>query len=67
MPTSEASVEVRRHDGVPVIDLAGDVNRARPEEYAAAAAGYFAYAGRWEVDGAAGTVTHEIELSLVPN
>jgi anti-anti-sigma factor len=27
MATSESPVEVRRRDGVPVIDLAGDVNR----------------------------------------
>jgi hypothetical protein len=34
---------------------------------AAAANGYIAYAGRFSVDEAAGTVTHHIELSLSPN
>ena len=45
----------------------GDINRATPEEYAAAAAGYFAYAGRWELDAEAEIVVHAIETSLVPN
>ncbi len=31
MATSEAPVEVRLRDGVPVIDLAGDVNRSAEE------------------------------------
>jgi hypothetical protein len=34
---------------------------------AEAAAGYLAYAGRYEVDEAAATVVHRVEISLVPN
>jgi hypothetical protein len=34
---------------------------------APSAEGYLAYAGRWEVDEAARTVTHHVELSLLPN
>lgn len=31
------------------------------------AEGYLAYAGRWEADESARTVTHHVELSLLPN
>jgi hypothetical protein len=37
-----------------------------PEEYAAEARTYFAYAGTFEVDEAAGTVRHHMALSLFP-
>ena len=37
-----------------------------PDESAAEARTYFAYAGAFEVDEAAGTVTHHVELSLFP-
>jgi hypothetical protein len=36
------------------------------EEYAEEARGYFAYCGSFEVDEAAGTVTHAVEASLFP-
>jgi hypothetical protein len=39
----------------------------RTAEVAAAAEGYLAYAGTYEVDEAARTVTHHVELSLIPN
>jgi hypothetical protein len=39
----------------------------RLSELAAAAEGYLAYAGTYEVDEAARTVTHHVELSLIPN
>ena len=37
-----------------------------PEEYAAEARTYFAYAGTFEVDEAAGAVTHHMAVSLFP-
>ena len=40
---------------------------ASAAELAASAAGYFAYAGRFEADEAARTVMHRIELALMPN
>jgi hypothetical protein len=43
-----------------------DLQLSLMEEMAAAANGYIAYAGRFSVDEAAGTVTHHIELSLSP-
>ena len=36
-------------------------------ELAEAARGYGAYAGRYEVDEAAGTVLHHVETALIPN
>ena len=36
-------------------------------ELAAAAAGYFGHAGKFEVDEAAGVVIHRIEVALTPN
>jgi hypothetical protein len=44
-----------------------DLHLSSMEEMAAAANGYIAYAGRFSVDEAAGTVTHHIELSLSPS
>ena len=44
----------------------GDWFRFTPDEVAAAAA-FIAYAGRWSIDEAASTVTHEVELSFFPN
>jgi hypothetical protein len=44
-----------------------DLHFSLMEEMAAAANGYIAYAGRFSVDEAAGTVTHHIQLSLSPN
>jgi hypothetical protein len=45
----------------------GTANTATPEELAAAALGYFGYAGRYEVDEEARAVRHHIELALAPN
>jgi Lipocalin-like domain len=45
----------------------GTAASATPAELAAAAAGYFGYAGRFEVDEAAGVVSHRIEVALMPN
>jgi hypothetical protein len=40
---------------------------ATDSDRADAAAGYLAYAGRYEVDEDAATVVHHVEMSLVPN
>ena len=45
----------------------GDLAEAGDAEFAAAARGYFAYYGRFVVDEAAQTVTHQLEMCLVPN
>ena len=38
-----------------------------PEQAAAAAAGYLAYSGPFEVDESTGVVHHEVRVSLLPN
>jgi len=45
----------------------GDLADASDAEFATAARGYFAYYGRYIVDEAARTVTHQLEMCLVPN
>jgi len=45
----------------------GGANTATSAELAAAAIGYFGYAGRFEVDEAKRAVTHTLEVALVPN
>jgi hypothetical protein len=45
----------------------GMANTAAHEELAAAALGYFGYAGRYEVDEHARAVRHQIEVALAPN
>jgi hypothetical protein len=45
----------------------GGANTATPAELAAAAIGYFGYAGRFEVDEARRAVTHYVDVALVPN
>ncbi len=45
----------------------GGAASATPAELAAAAAGYFGYAGKFEVDEAAVVVIHRIEVALMPN
>ena len=45
----------------------GAAASATPAQLAAAAVGYFGYAGRFEVDEAAGVVIHRIEVALMPN
>src|SRR5215210_3737355 len=45
----------------------GDAWRGTLEEERAAFEGYFAYAGRYDLDAKRSTVTHHIEVSSVPN
>ncbi|MDP9363809.1 MAG: lipocalin-like domain-containing protein [Chloroflexota bacterium] len=63
-PDGHVSVAMMRADRPP---FAGDdLLGGTPEELAAAAAGYVAYCGRYEVRGD-GAVVHRVELSLFPN
>lgn len=64
-PDGHVSMQVMR-PGRPRF-ASGDIGGGSPRELEAAASGYFAYAGTFEVDEAEGTVTHRVELSLVPN
>ena len=45
----------------------GSAATATVEERAAAALGYFGYAGRYEVDEPAAAVRHHIDVALAPN
>jgi hypothetical protein len=45
----------------------GTANTATQAELAAAALGYFGYAGRYEVDESGKAVRHHIEVALAPN
>jgi hypothetical protein len=45
----------------------GATGSATPAELTAAAAGYFGYAGRFEVDETSKVVIHRIEVALMPN
>ena len=44
-----------------------DSHGGTPEQAAAAAAGYLAYSGPFEVDESTGVVHHEVRVSLLPN
>lgn len=45
----------------------GDLLRASPEEYAAAGSSYVAYSGRFFVDEAKKSLSHEMAVSFFPN
>ena len=45
----------------------GDLLRATPEEYAAAGRSYIAYSGRFFVDEAKKSLSHEMAVSFFPN
>lgn len=63
--SGEVSVHIARASRAPF--AGGDLAGASDAEFAAAARGYFAYYGRYEVDDAKSTVTHRLEMCLVPN
>jgi len=44
----------------------GDWSQAAPREYAALASSYIAYAGPFEVDEDSRSVTHFVDMSLIP-
>jgi hypothetical protein len=58
------SVQIAEREREPI--AGADWTALTSAEYAAEARSYFAYAGRFSVDEAAGTVTHHVELSLFP-
>jgi hypothetical protein len=45
----------------------GDLLRASPEEYAVAGSSYVAYSGRFFVDEANKSLSHEMAMSFFPN
>jgi hypothetical protein len=64
-PDGFVSVQLMRPGRAPY--ASGDVGGGSRDERAAAAAGYFAYAGTYETDEARQSVIHRVRLSLVPN
>jgi hypothetical protein len=64
-PDGFVSVQMMR-SGRPPYGSA-DIHAATLTEMASAAAGYLAYAGRFEVDEDAEAVRHQVAVSLVPN
>ena len=59
------AVQMMRLDRPPF--ASGDMLSGTSDEVATAWAGFLSYARRYEVDGAAGTVTHQIEMCSFPN
>lgn len=63
-PDGHVSVQIMEPDRA--VPESTDWTALTPEEYAAEGRTYFGYAGRFDVDEAAGTVTHHVEVSLFP-
>jgi hypothetical protein len=59
------AAQLMRSDRPPF--ASGDMRRGTPEEIRAAADGYVAYFGRYDVDDNKATVVHHVEGSLFPN
>jgi hypothetical protein len=64
-PTGWMSVQIMRGDRAPL--AGGGAAEGTLDELRATVAGYLGYAGTYTVDRAAGTVTHQIGLHLLPN
>jgi len=64
-PAGWMSVQIMRGDRAPL--GAGGVAEGTLDELRATLAGYLSYAGTYTVDRAAGTVTHQIDLHLLPD
>ena len=64
-PDGYMSAQLQRPDRHAFAD--GVLLRATPEEYAAAGSSYIAYSGRFFVDEAKGTLSHEMAVSFFPN
>jgi hypothetical protein len=62
--TLDGHVAVQIMERDRVVPASADWTALSPDEYAAQGRTYFAYAGRFEVDEAAATVTHHIDVSL---
>ncbi len=63
-PSGHMSVQIMERERTPI--ATADWTALTPEEHAAEAETYFAYAGTFDVDEAAGTVTHHVDLALFP-
>jgi hypothetical protein len=64
-PDGYMSAQLQRPDRDAFAD--GDLLRATPEEYAAAGSSYIAYSGRFFVDEAKRSLSHEMAVSFFPN
>ncbi len=64
-PDGYMSAQLQRPDRHAFAD--GDVLRATSEEYAAAGSSYVAYSGRFYVDEARRSLSHEMTVSFFPN
>jgi len=64
-PRGRMSVQIMRANRPAFVS--GDLRSGTPEEARAAFEGYVAYFGSYDVDEAAGTVTHHMRGSLFPN
>jgi hypothetical protein len=64
-PDGYMSAQLQRPDRHAFAD--GDVLRATSEEYAAAGSSYVAYSGRFYVDEAKRSLSHEMTVSFFPN
>jgi Lipocalin-like domain len=64
-PDGYMSAQLQRPDRHAFAD--GDVLRATSEEYAAAGSSYVAYSGRFYVDEAKRSLSHEMAVSFFPN
>jgi hypothetical protein len=64
-PDGYMSAQLQRPDRQAFAD--GDLLRATPEEYAAAGSSYIAYSGRFFVDEAKMSLSHEMAVSFFPN
>jgi hypothetical protein len=65
--SADGEVSVHIANDVRALFAGGDLAEASEAEFAAAARSYFAYFGRYEVDETKQTVTHRLEMCLVPN
>ena len=64
-PDGYMSAQLQRRERPPFAE--GDLLRATPEEYAAAGSSYVAYSGRFFVDEAKKSLSHEMAVSFFPN
>src|SRR5258708_28567809 len=64
-PDGYVSAQLQRPERPPFAN--GDLLHATPEEYAAAGRSYIAYSGRFFVDEAKRSLSHEMAVSFFPN
>jgi Lipocalin-like domain len=64
-PDGYVSAQLQRPERPPFAD--GDLLHATPKEYAAAGSSYIAYSGRFFIDEAKRSLSHEMAVSFFPN